>query len=80
MSEYDERQPSRVLTAREMIEPGCGDPRLLTRSPPHCIASVADLKPAPPRTGSLLALNCPSRIGDHLHYRDGRVLPFPLTE
>jgi hypothetical protein len=77
MSSNDERAKERLLTAREIIEPGCGDPRLLTRSPPHCIASVADLKTAPPRPGSLLALDCPSRIGNNLHYRDGRVLSFP---
>ena len=32
----------------------------------------------PARPGSEAALSLPSRIGDHLHYRDGRVLPFPL--
>jgi hypothetical protein len=78
MTTYDERQTTRVLTAREMINPDCGDPRLLTRSPPHCIARVADLKLAPARPGSLAALDCPSRIGDRLHYRDGRILPFPF--
>jgi len=80
MSSYDERTKGRLLEAYEMIAPGCGDPRLLTRSPPHCIASTADLKPAPPRPGSLKALDCPSRFGDRLHYRDGRVLPFPFLE
>ena len=80
MSEYDERQRARQLAPHEVIEPQCGDPRLLTRSPPHCIASEADLKPAPPRPGSLHALDCPSRIGDRLHYRDGRILPFPAGD
>lgn len=35
--------------------------------------SQADLRPQPPRVGSLKFLECPSRWGNKLHYRDGRV-------
>jgi len=36
-------------------------------------ASAADLAPPPPRMGSEHALNLPSRTGDMLRYRNGRV-------
>jgi hypothetical protein len=57
----------------EIIAPGCGDPALLTRSPIRSIASAADLAPPAQRPGAQDALAHPSRIGDRLHYRDGRV-------
>jgi DNA-binding PadR family transcriptional regulator len=47
--------------------------RLMKRSPARGCASAADLRPAPARTGSLQFLQAPSRFGDRLHYRDGRV-------
>lgn len=36
-------------------------------------ASTADLTPPPPRPGSEQSLHLPSRTGDMLRYRDGRV-------
>ena len=57
----------------EIIAPGCGDPRLLTRSPVRGLASAADLAPPALRPGAQDALAHPSRIGDRLHHRDGRV-------
>ena len=57
----------------EIIAPGCGDPALLTRSPIRSIASAADLAPPALRPGSEDFLTCPSRIGQRLHHRDGRV-------
>lgn len=49
------------------------DIRLLTGSSTRRAASAADLAPQPPRQGSQAALGHPSRIGDRLHYRDGRI-------
>lgn len=63
---------TRLMTAADMIEPACGSPALLTSSPPRGRASNADLKPQPPRAGSLQAQACPSRTGRRLTYRDGR--------
>jgi hypothetical protein len=57
----------------EIIAPGCGDPRLLTRSPVRGLASAADLAPPALRPGAENFLTCPSRIGQRLHHRDGRV-------
>jgi len=37
------------------------------------LASAADLAPPALRPGSEDFLACPSRIGQRLHYRDGRV-------
>jgi hypothetical protein len=37
------------------------------------MASAADLRPPEPRPGSDAFLACPSRVGDTLRYRDGRV-------
>lgn len=62
-----------LLTPAEIIDPGAGDPRLLTRSPVRSIASAADLAPPPPRRGSETAIHLPSRHGDTLRYRDGHV-------
>lgn len=56
-----------------MIAPGVGDPMLLTRSPARAIASAADLAPATPRAGSLDHRACPSRFGNLLRHRDGRI-------
>lgn len=36
-------------------------------------ASAADLATPPPRPGSEDFLVCPSRFGNHLHHRDGRI-------
>jgi len=70
------------LAQLDMIAPGIGDARLLTQSPTRGKASAADLAPQAPRPGSLHGLECPSRIGHRLHYRDGRVTDLhgnPLT-
>lgn len=40
----------------------------------HHPASAADLAPPPMRPGSERAHELPSRIGDQLHYRDGRIV------
>lgn len=43
--------------------------------------STAQHNPAQPlRPGAEEALAFPSRIGDRLHHRDGRVTPFPSTQ
>lgn len=63
----------RQITPAEVIAPGAGDPRLLTRSMVRSNASAADLAPPPARHGSLAGLEHPSRMGNRLHYRDGRV-------
>lgn len=62
-----------LLKPHEVIDPGVGDWRLLMSSPSARAASAADLAPPPPRPGSEDALLCPSRIGNHLRYRDGRI-------
>ena len=50
-----------------------GGLRLLTSSATRRAASAADLAPPALRPGSEDFLAHPSRIGDRLHYRDGRV-------
>ena len=65
---------TRLLSAADIIEPDCGSPALLTSSPTRGHASQADLVPQAPRTGSLQALECPSRTGRRLTYRDGRTI------
>lgn len=62
-----------LLTPAEIIAPGVGDPRLLTRSPVRSVASAADLAPPALRPNSEASLTLPSRVGDTLRYRDGRV-------
>jgi hypothetical protein len=62
-----------ALTQYEMIAPGAGTADLLTRSPARNKASAADLADQTPRPGSLQGLGYPSRIGNRLHWRDGRV-------
>lgn len=49
------------------------DPELLTRGQPRAAASAADLAPPAMRPGSEACLALPSRIGNELHYRDGRI-------
>lgn len=49
------------------------DTCLLTTRQRNRAASAADLAPAAPRPGSHAALSTPSRIGNRLHYRDGRI-------
>lgn len=66
-------QTRQALTQFDMIAPGAGSAELLTRSPARNMASAADLAPQPPRPGSLQGLASPSRIGNRLHHRDGRV-------
>lgn len=62
-----------LKTARDMIEPDCGDPALLTRSPTRSMASRADLAPPAERPGQDAALHRPSKFGNRLHWRDGRI-------
>lgn len=45
----------------------------LTRSPVRLASSSADLAPPPMPPGAEACLALPSRIGDRLHHRDGRV-------
>jgi len=62
--------------ASDVIHPHTGSHNGVERmfcSPSARAASAADLAPPPPRPGSLTALDCPSRIGDQLHYRNGRI-------
>lgn len=52
----------------------------LTRGQPRAAASAADLAPPAMRPGSEACLALPSRIGNELHYRDGRVTSMDGTE
>ena len=70
---YTDPADRKLPALADLIEPGCGDPRLLTRSPVRSLASAADLAPPALRPGSEDFLACPSRIGQRLHHRDGRV-------
>lgn len=70
---YTDPADRKMPALADLIEPGCGDPRLLTRSPSRSIASAADLAPPAQRPGAQDALAHPSRIGDRLHHRGGRV-------
>ena len=70
---YTDPADRKLPALADLIEPGCGDPRLLTRSPVRSLASAADLAPPALRPGSDDFLTCPSRIGQRLHHRDGRV-------
>lgn len=56
------------------------DPRLLTRGQPRATASAADLAPQPVRPGAEACLELPSRIGQELHYRSGRITAMDGTE
>lgn len=49
------------------------DPHDLTRGQVHATSSAADNRPQPMRAGTNAALALPSRMGDRLHYRDGRI-------
>lgn len=50
------------------------DRAALTRSIVRLASSSADLAAPPPRPGSQDALDLPSRFGNQLRYRDGRVV------
>lgn len=52
----------------------------LTRGLPRPAASTADLAPPPMRPGAEACLELPSRIGNRLHYRDGRITAMDGTE
>lgn len=56
------------------------EPALLTRGQPRAAASAADLAPPPIRPGAEACLELPSRIGQELHYRDGRITRMDGTE
>jgi hypothetical protein len=56
------------------------DPTLLTLGQPRAAASAADLAPPPIRPGAEACLELPSRIGQELHYRDGRITRMDGTE
>lgn len=73
MTNHPSPETRQALTQHDMIDPACGNPSLLTRSPVRSLASAADLAPQPPRPGSQQGLASPSRIGSRLHHRDGRV-------
>ena len=62
-----------TITALDMIDPAAGHPSLLLKGARRNAASAADLAPQAERPGSSQALNCPSRIGNRLHHRGGRV-------
>lgn len=53
---------------------------LLTRSPARTLASHADLAEPPIRPEGQLNLAWPSRVGQRLHYRDGRVTEMDGTQ
>lgn len=57
-----------------------GDPFALTRGLRRAAASAADLAPPPMRPGAESCLELPSRIGDRLHYRDGRITTMDGSE
>ena len=64
------------LLAHEIIHPHTRTHDVVARmmcSPRAVAASAADLAPPPLRPGSEDAHQFPSRIGDSLHYRDGRI-------
>lgn len=56
------------------------DPRLLCRSQRRAAASTADLANPPMRPGCDANLALPSRIGNRLHYRTGRITTMDGTE
>ena len=62
-----------VPVPAEVIHPHVGAHALLTASPVRRASSAADLAPPALRPGSEDFLACPSRIGNRLHYRGGRV-------
>lgn len=67
---------ARALSEHERRSALCAsglDPSTLTRSQIRAPASRADLATPPPRAGADRALEIPSRFGDTLRYRDGRV-------
>lgn len=79
----DEARPKR-RTALEWVEHQADVPvptlgytldqiPLLTRSPAHRSATTAELRGTPPREGGLKFLEAPSRFGNTLRYRNGRV-------
>jgi hypothetical protein len=61
------------LDQRAALVPHFDHADLLTRSPPRNAASQADLAPQPVRPGAVVASYLPSRIGNRLRWRDGRV-------
>jgi hypothetical protein len=62
-----------IKPAADMIAPGAGSPRLLTTSPARNKASPADLAPPAGRPQQDANLAHPSRVGNRLHWRDGRI-------
>jgi hypothetical protein len=56
------------------------DPFALTRGLRRAASSAADLAPPPMRPGADTCLDLPSRIGDRLHYRDGRITSMDGSE
>lgn len=66
--------PSGEAERRSMLLAGTlASADALTRGLPRPAASVADLATPPMRPGAEIYLQLPSRIGNHLHYRDGRI-------
>lgn len=67
------RQQPELPLPSQVIEAHVRDWHKLMGSPSARAASAADLAPPPPRPGSQAFLACPSRVGDTLRHRDGRV-------
>lgn len=70
---YPESAPQ-PLDPSTMIALGAGHHSLLTKSRTKGFASPADLAPQALRPGCEQADSYPSRIGNELHYLDGRVV------
>lgn len=69
----DDTQDRKGADPAAAMAPHVGNPRLLTASPGRRAASTADLAPPTMRPGSEAALACPTRVGNRLHHRCGRV-------
>jgi hypothetical protein len=69
-----EGPPSGEAERRSLLLAGTGTSTdALTRGLPRPAASTADLATPPMRPGAEACLQLPSRIGDRLHYRSGRI-------
>lgn len=68
-----DKAPPTALERRLAALASATDPAMLTRSPARMRSNMADTDAAPVRPGGEQALTLPSRIGDTLRYRDGRV-------
>lgn len=76
--DHDQRGKGAPSTEAErrtalLIGTATSDPFALTRGIRRTAASSADLADPPMRPGAQACIDLPSRIGDRLHYRDGRI-------